>query len=90
VRGLALGSTQAVLTHDTLSLDLDLDLDLRGGSLQLLTRPGVVVDTDDLVTDYAKIKARRSAPPETPWLLSPCGPADVAHGPARPPGGPLG
>jgi hypothetical protein len=57
--------TQAVITHDRLRLDLD----IRGGSLKLLTRPGVVVDTDDLVTHYAKIKARRSAAPETSVVL---------------------
>jgi len=57
--------TQAVITYDTLRLDLD----IRGGSLKLLTRPGVVVDTDALVTNYAKIKASRSAVPQTPVVL---------------------
>ena len=46
--------TGAVITHDTLHIDLD----MRGGALRLVTRPGVVVDTGSLVTEYAKIKTR--------------------------------
>jgi hypothetical protein len=57
--------TQAVITHDTLRLDLD----IRGGSLKLLTRPGVVVDTDALVMNYAKIKTRRAAGSDAPVVL---------------------
>ncbi len=49
--------TRAVLTHDTLRIDLD----LRGGSLKLVTRPGIVVDTDGLVAHYAKVKTARTA-----------------------------
>ncbi|CAM5739310.1 hypothetical protein SALBM311S_02906 [Streptomyces alboniger] len=76
--------TQAVITHDTLRLDLD----IRGGSLKLLTRPGVVVDTDDLVTNYAKIKERRSAVPETPVVLRVEVAGEVTYGQVvvRPPG----
>jgi hypothetical protein len=55
--------TDAVITHDT----LDIDLDLRAGSLRLLTRPGVVVDTDGLVMNYSALKARR--PADAPVLL---------------------
>ncbi|MFI8893197.1 DUF1707 domain-containing protein [Streptomyces paradoxus] len=55
--------TDAVITHDT----LDIDLDLRAGSLRLLTRPGVVVDTGGLVMNYSAIKERR--PAEAPVLL---------------------
>ncbi len=36
--------TQAVVSQPTLSVDAD----LRGGNLTLVTRPGIVVDTDDL------------------------------------------
>ncbi|MFD6171940.1 DUF1707 SHOCT-like domain-containing protein [Streptomyces coeruleorubidus] len=49
--------TDAVITRDTLHIDLD----MRAGALKLLTRPGVVVDTDALVTNYSQIKARRAA-----------------------------
>ncbi|MFF5370378.1 DUF1707 domain-containing protein [Streptomyces sp. NPDC013187] len=55
--------TDAVITHDT----LDIDLDLRAGSLKLLTRPGVVVDTDGLVMNYSALKARR--PADAPVLV---------------------
>ncbi|MDL5200276.1 DUF1707 domain-containing protein [Streptomyces sp. ALI-76-A] len=58
--------TQAVITHDTLHLDLD----IRGGALKVLTRPGVVVDTDALVTNYARVKTRRTgAAPGAPVVL---------------------
>ncbi|MFC9078651.1 hypothetical protein ACFTY7_16895 [Streptomyces sp. NPDC057062] len=45
---------QAVITRNTLRIDLD----LRGSALNLLTRPGIVVDTDALATGYAKIKTQ--------------------------------
>ncbi|GGJ56812.1 DUF1707 SHOCT-like domain-containing protein [Streptomyces brasiliensis] len=57
--------TRAVITHDTLRIDLD----MRGGTLRLVTRPGVVVDTDSLVIGYAKIKARPAGDPGTPAVL---------------------
>lgn len=49
--------TDAVITEDTLHIDLD----MRAGALKLLTRPGVVVDTGALVTNYSQIKARGAA-----------------------------
>ncbi|MEU0105304.1 DUF1707 domain-containing protein [Streptomyces sp. NPDC006251] len=55
--------TDAVITQDTLHIDLD----MRGGALKVLTRPGVVVDTDALVANYSKIKARPAA--EAPVVL---------------------
>nr|WP_257003935.1 DUF1707 domain-containing protein [Streptomyces sp. SA15] len=57
--------TEAVITYDTLRIDLD----MRGGALMLVTRPGVVVDTDALVTNYAKIKTRRAALSDAPVVL---------------------
>ncbi|MFI6607781.1 DUF1707 domain-containing protein [Streptomyces sp. NPDC050507] len=45
--------TDAVITHSTLHIDLDLRL---GGNLILVTRPGVVVDTDGLVRSSGEIK----------------------------------
>jgi hypothetical protein len=57
--------TQAVIAHDTLRLDLD----IRGGSLKLLTPPGVVVDTDALVTNYSKVKERRATAADVPVVL---------------------
>ncbi|MFH9006357.1 DUF1707 domain-containing protein [Streptomyces afghaniensis] len=49
--------TDAVITQDTLHIDLD----MRAGALKLLTRPGVVVDTGALVTNYSQIKPRGAA-----------------------------
>lgn len=46
--------TDAVITYDTLRIDLD----MRGGVLKLLTRPGIVVDTDGLELGFAKVRAR--------------------------------
>ncbi|MET7569219.1 DUF1707 domain-containing protein [Streptomyces sp. NPDC005492] len=46
--------TQAVITQDTLRIDLDMHL----GKLRLIIGPGVVVDTDSLVTGYGKVKTR--------------------------------
>ncbi|MGW1800723.1 DUF1707 SHOCT-like domain-containing protein [Streptomyces sp. NPDC001984] len=57
--------TRAVITHETLRIDLDMS----GGTLRLVTRPGVVVDTDSLVIGYAKIKTRPAGDPGTPVVL---------------------
>ncbi|MFH8772797.1 MULTISPECIES: DUF1707 domain-containing protein [unclassified Streptomyces] len=57
--------TRAEITHDTLRIDLD----LRGGTLRLITRPGVVVDTDSLVIDYGTAKVRPAGQPGTPVVL---------------------
>ncbi|MHB9863176.1 DUF1707 SHOCT-like domain-containing protein [Streptomyces sp. YIM S03343] len=46
--------TRAMISHDALVVDLD----MRGGTLTLVTRPGIVFDTDDLELGYAKVKAR--------------------------------
>ncbi|MCT9083733.1 DUF1707 SHOCT-like domain-containing protein [Streptomyces fulvoviolaceus] len=57
--------TQAVITHDTLRIDLD----MRTGTLRLLTRPGVVVDTDSLVIDFGRVKRRPVGDPGVPVVL---------------------
>jgi len=44
--------TEAAITQDILHVDLA----MRGGSLTLVTRPGIVVDADDLTVEYAKIR----------------------------------
>jgi Domain of unknown function (DUF1707) len=43
--------TDAVITYDTLSIDMN----VRGGSLVLVTRPGVVVDAGDLRVRYTDV-----------------------------------
>lgn len=42
---------------------------MRGGTLRLVTRPGVVVDTDSLVVEYAKGKARPAGDAGAPVVL---------------------
>ncbi|MEU1598027.1 DUF1707 domain-containing protein [Streptomyces sp. NPDC005708] len=46
--------TQAVITQSALRIDLD----MLGGSLVLMTRPGIVVDTDSLTVSYAKVRTQ--------------------------------
>ncbi|MGW0937030.1 DUF1707 SHOCT-like domain-containing protein [Streptomyces sp. NPDC002666] len=58
--------TDAVVTHHTLHLDVDLRI---GGNLVLVTRPGVVVDTDGLVRSSGEIKiSPQSGPAAHPVL----------------------
>lgn len=56
---------RAVITHDTLRIDLH----LRAGALKIVTRPGIVVDTDALATSYAEVKTPRAADPGAPVVL---------------------
>ena len=49
--------TEAVITQNTLRIDVDLGI---GGDLTLVTRPGIVVDTDDLTGSSARSKSVRS------------------------------
>jgi len=48
---------------------LHIEVHLRGGALRLLTRPGVVVDTDSLVLEYGGVKNRSAAGPGVPVEL---------------------
>ncbi len=57
--------TRAVITHDTLHIDLD----MRAGALKLVTRPGIVVDTDALVANYAEVKVGRAVDAGAPVVL---------------------
>ncbi|MFH0522166.1 DUF1707 domain-containing protein [Streptomyces sp. M41] len=47
--------TEAVITQDTLRIDVD----MAGKTLTLVTRPGVVVDTDGLQLVHSKVKYRQ-------------------------------
>jgi hypothetical protein len=57
--------TRAVIAQSTLRIGLD----MRGGALTLMTRPGIVVDTDSLTTTYAKTRTRGTADTGTPVVL---------------------
>lgn len=57
--------TRAVITGGTLRIDLDMRL----GALRLVTRPGIVVDTDSLVMEYAGVRTRPAGGPDVPVVL---------------------
>lgn len=58
--------TDAVITHDTLRIDVG----MTGKTLTLVTRPGIVVDTDGLQLAHSRIKYRRTAASSaTPVIL---------------------
>ncbi|WP_406499525.1 DUF1707 domain-containing protein [Streptomyces sp. NBC_00846] len=58
--------TDAVITHDTLRIDVD----MTGKTLTLVTRPGIVVDTDGLQLVHSRVKYLQSPTnPDTPVTL---------------------
>lgn len=57
--------SQAVITHDTLRVDLD----MRGKTLTLVTRPGVVVHSDTLELTHCRMRDRQEWDPGTPVEL---------------------
>ncbi|MFI2606575.1 DUF1707 domain-containing protein [Kitasatospora sp. NPDC018619] len=57
--------TQAVITQDTLRIDLDME----GKTLTLITRPGVVVDTDGLALEFSRVRNRRAPDHGAPTVL---------------------
>lgn len=64
--GVTLDFTEAVITHDTLRIDLN----MVGKTLTLVTRPGIVIDTDGLQLLHCKVKYRQaSTNPDTPVTL---------------------
>ena len=58
--------TDAVITQGILHIDVDLGL---GGDLLLITKPGVVVVTDDLTVRMGDIKVGHRDDPGTPVIL---------------------
>lgn len=48
---------------------VDIDLDLHGGTLRLITRPGMLVDTGSLAVDHSSAKARPARDREAPVVL---------------------
>lgn len=58
--------TDAVITHDTLRIDVG----MTGKTLTLVTRPGIVVDTDGLQLVHSRVKHRQTPThPDTPVAL---------------------
>jgi hypothetical protein len=57
--------TQAVITGPLLQIDAD----VRSGHIVLVTKPGIVVDTDDVVVRSGHIKIRAPWGPDVPEVL---------------------
>jgi Domain of unknown function (DUF1707) len=57
--------TQAVIAHPSLQIDAE----VRSGGLTLVTKPGVVVDTDDVAVRSGSVKVRAPGDPAVPVLL---------------------
>jgi Domain of unknown function (DUF1707) len=75
--------TQAVITQPTLTLDVD----VRSGHIRLLTRPGIVVDADDVAIRSGGVKVKAPWGSEGPVELhiSVTGKVGSGHLVARPP-----
>jgi hypothetical protein len=75
--------TQAVISERSLHIDAE----VRSGSLTLLTKPGVVVDTDDVAVRSGHVKVRAPRGPDVPVILhvTLSGKVGSGHITARPP-----
>ncbi len=75
--------TQAVIPEGSLRIDAE----VRSGSLTLLTRPGVVVDTDDVAVRSGRVRVRAPWGPDVPVILhvTVSGKVGSGHIIARPP-----
>ena len=62
---LKLDFTQAVITQPSLQLDAE----LRSGHITLVTKPGIVVDTDDVAVRSGHVKVRAPWGPDVPEVL---------------------
>jgi Domain of unknown function (DUF1707) len=57
--------TEAVVSWPTLQIDAE----IRSGNLTLVTKPGVIVNTDDLTIRSSNVKTRASWGPDVPVML---------------------
>ena len=75
--------TKAIITSPLLTLDAD----VRSGSLTIVTRPGIDVDTDDVAVRSGSVRVRRHHGPDVPAFLRVQVTGKVASGSlqARPP-----
>ena len=75
--------TRAVITHPSLRLDID----VRSGAVKLMTRPGIVVDTDDVTIRSGGVKVREPWGTDVPVQLhiEVTGRVGSGHFVARPP-----
>lgn len=75
--------TQAILSWPSLQIDLE----AHGGNLILVTRPGILIDTDDLEIRGSTVKVAAPWDPDVPvrFRIDVAGTADVSSIKARPP-----
>jgi hypothetical protein len=75
--------TEAVITQPTLRLDAE----VRSGHVILITKPGIVVDTDDVAVRSGHVKVRAPWGPDVPEVLriDVAGTVGSGHFIARPP-----
>src|SRR5215510_13600862 len=75
--------TEAVITQPS----LDVDASVRSGRLNLVTKPGIIVDTDDVAVRSGGVKVRAPWGPEVPVILhiKVSGKVGSGHISARPP-----
>jgi len=80
---ITLDFTEAVITQPVLQIDAS----VRSGSLNLVTKPGIVVDTDDVAIRSGSVKVRAPWGPEVPVFLriQVSGQVGSGHLRARPP-----
>jgi hypothetical protein len=57
--------TDAVITQPSLQIDAE----VRSGMLTLVTKPGIVVDADDVSVQSASVKVRAPGDPDVPTIL---------------------
>lgn len=78
--------TQAVISQPTLQIDAE----VTSGRLMLVTRPGIMVDTDDVAIRSGTVRIRPPGPPEVPVTLridvsGKVGSGTISARPPRPP-----
>ncbi len=75
--------TEAVIAQPSLQIDAD----VRSGALTLVTKPGIVVDTDDVAVRSGSVKVRAPWGPDVPVILriQVSGKVGSGHITARPP-----
>ena len=57
--------TQAMITQPTLRIDMD----VRSGHVRLVTKPGIVVDTDDVAIRSGHVRVKAPWGPDVPVVL---------------------
>ena len=83
---ITLDFTEAVITRPALHIDAE----VRSGNIRLITKPGIVVDADDVTVRSGNVKVRAPWGTDVPVLLridvaGSCGSGNITAGPPRPP-----